>query len=514
MANIAFIKLFSGMYMSTAQLLGELERTGHKGHIFTFKQYKYIPASELPHHELDDFPSFLWRITTDREVERWTWHAYAPIRNKEFELLVNELHQFKPDALAFTSHSTAIRINGELIRRLREHFKVPIIWGGPGPTVEPERALEHADIVCRGEGEEVIVDLANRLDAGKPLLDMPGTWTRTPDGKIVQNPDLPLQPLNNIAMPCWDMDKFTHINLNKVIKRPAQIVFDDTYPIMTQRGCPFSCSFCIESRYQEMFGKKNSLRRRDPELVIEELKIAKATLPISVVAFWDDVFTINPRWHDKFLPMYKKEIGLPFWCYTYPTTHTRELLEKMKEAGLASITMGVQHGSERILKEYFNRPTSRARVLEATQEILDLRTVSLKIDYLTKVPMETEQDLQEALSLMLQMPKQAVLQGIGETVAYPTFGYKRKLEEAVENSVIASEKTMLVSEADYAFYLTLILLTRSDMPMERVATIARDPSYRKNPEKLRAVVKEADFSYSWAENPEMEENKALKLLFA
>ena len=96
---------------------------------------------------------------------------------------------------------------------------------------------------------------------------------------------------------------------------------------MTQRGCPFSCSFCIESVYQDMFGKKNSLRRRSVDVVIEELVAGQAaTLGIRQVMFYDDVFTVNPRWLREFAPRYKREVGLPFWCYTYPTTTRKEEL--------------------------------------------------------------------------------------------------------------------------------------------------------------------------------------------
>ena len=40
--------------------------------------------------------------------------------------------------------------------------------------------------------------------------------------------------------------------------------------------------------------------------------------------FYDDVFTVNPRWLREFAPRYKAEVGLPFWCYTYPRTTRKE----------------------------------------------------------------------------------------------------------------------------------------------------------------------------------------------
>ena len=185
----------------------------------------------------------------------------------------------------------------------------------------------------------MIVDLANRLDAQEDISDIPGTWAKKKDGTLVRNPERPLLKLDDLAIPDWQLEHYVHINNFKGRRTgiyPHNLKRE--YPIMTQRGCPFSCSFCIESRYQDMFGKKNSLRRRDIDLVLQELHWAKKNLDIESVLFYDEVFTVNPRWLDEFLPRYRDEIGLPFWCYTYPTTHTPELLRQLKDAGMVSLT--------------------------------------------------------------------------------------------------------------------------------------------------------------------------------
>ena len=67
---------------------------------------------------------------------------------------------------------------------------MPVIWGGSGPTLEPEWALQHADMVCVGEGEELIVELAERLDAGADYSDLQGLWLKR-DGEIIRNPTPP-----------------------------------------------------------------------------------------------------------------------------------------------------------------------------------------------------------------------------------------------------------------------------------------------------------------------------------
>src|SRR6202022_2902388 len=89
--------------------------------------------------------------------------------------------------------------------------------------------------------------------------------------------------------------------------------------------------------------------------VIEELVRAKEKLAIKAVTFYDDVFTTHPKWLREFAPRYKQEVGLPFWCYTYPRTTRKEEIAMLKDAGLVAITIGIQSGSSTVLKEY-NRP--------------------------------------------------------------------------------------------------------------------------------------------------------------
>ncbi|MGA2687136.1 MAG: cobalamin B12-binding domain-containing protein [Candidatus Korobacteraceae bacterium] len=48
----------------------------------------------------------------------------------------------------------AVRIT----QRLKRSLLTPVIWGGMHPTLQPKECLEHADIVCIGEGEETLVE--------------------------------------------------------------------------------------------------------------------------------------------------------------------------------------------------------------------------------------------------------------------------------------------------------------------------------------------------------------------
>lgn len=462
--------------MAAAQLSGELERAGHVPHIYFFKEYR------IEEHYVND--SYTGEYTDSLAVPRTTTD-YEP----EYELLAAELRKFGPQAIGLTLHSLSLPEAIKTTRFLKDTFGVPVIWGGAGPTLEPELSIQHADLVCVGEGEEVIVEFADRLHNAQSWHDIAGTWAKAPDGEVIKNPKRTLLELDSIATPNWNRAGMTYVNDDKVLRGGAVskvVTGTSDYQIMTQRGCPFSCSFCIEARYQDMFGKKNSLRRRSVELVIEELVQAKALYKPERIWFWDDVFTINPRWLKKFLPLYKEKVGIPFWCYTYPTTHDLELLQLLKECGCNSLTMGIQSGSARLLEDVYNRPTPLNRVLEASQEIVDAGIIGY-FDLISKSEFETEADLRATFEFLVDLAPELIYGGAAEMRSYPTYSYTEQVKEAKAGNIIST--TSAVSDKTYDYYHNLYWVARNPhISRAEKFAIADDPAFREHPDLLDAYI--------------------------
>jgi radical SAM superfamily enzyme YgiQ (UPF0313 family) len=289
--------------------------------------------------------------------------------------------------------------------------------------------------------------------------------------RLIKNAAAPYGELNDIAIPDFNPARTIHINDDAIKYDVYPLLMRGQYPIMTQRGCPFSCNFCIESVYQDMFGKKNSLLRRSVDVVIEELLAAKKNLGITHVMFYDDVFTVNPRWLREFAPRYKAEIGLPFWCYTYPTTTRKEDLLLLKDAGLRSLTMGIQSGSEEILHE-FHRPVPKQKAIEAAQIIIECG-IECYFDLITKVHFETEEHCRQTFDFLLEFPQQMKSVGFGAMVSFPKFGYTQNVEE--------NRKKLVLSDRDYSYYHKLYLLTRTALPRWLVRSVGQFPLFRRFP---------------------------------
>jgi radical SAM superfamily enzyme YgiQ (UPF0313 family) len=80
-----------------------------------------------------------------------------------YEARAVRLEAFKPDTLGLSVISLSISEAIKTTAFLRGRFDLPILWGGVGTILEPEVAIEHADLVCVGEGEGVMVEFAGRL---------------------------------------------------------------------------------------------------------------------------------------------------------------------------------------------------------------------------------------------------------------------------------------------------------------------------------------------------------------
>src|SRR5690606_15995274 len=169
------------------------------------------------------------------------------------------------------------------------------------------------------------------------------------------------------------------------------------------------------------------------------------------------------------------KIGLPFFCYTYPTTHTPEVLAMLEDSGCHAITMGVQSGSQRILTEIYDRPTRVGRVIEAAQEIANSGIPAATFDIIPQTEFDTEEDLKETFEIMLQLPKQLDSTFYNKMAYFPNYPIQDKFKD---DSLMARSGSL--SEEDYLYYFKLYDLTRSAMPVEKIRSIAEDYRYRNN----------------------------------
>jgi radical SAM superfamily enzyme YgiQ (UPF0313 family) len=400
--KIVLVTLFDEFCLGVRYISATLRRAGHETAIIHLRRMEDI--NRFPDHAGDG----------DYLVPP----AYVSAR--ELELFQETLAQLKPDLIGFSLTSNFVALAEHLTRLVRS-LGARIVWGGIDMLADPERALRSADVICRGEGEGPMLDLVAALEQGRDWRDIANLWVRDGDRIVRNDPRPPCLDLDEIPYPDHDLSHAFSIYDNRVAtgRYPEGSQLNYYYVIITARGCPYHCTYCCSPAIRSYYEGHRYYRRRRVETVIDELKRQKQARGDSLgfIGIHDDVFTINPSWIAEFATAYKREIGLRFWCYTFPTVTRRDMMERLKDAGLDYVIIGLQSGSQRVLNEVFHRRTPREAICDAMKILTDLG-IKVIIDLIGSNPFETEADRAETFELLLSLPRPYAIHTVNPLTLY------------------------------------------------------------------------------------------------
>jgi len=276
----------------------------------------------------------------------------------EESLFVQQIIDLKPKLVGISVLSPYFLVAKRLTKLIKENSSALVIWGGVHPTISPETCIDETDLICIGEGEGAITELVACLRDGTDYSHIENLWIKN-GTDIVRNPMRPLiQDLDSLPFPSYGNDSFFFINSNKMNKNDP-ILTNEIIVIQSSRGCPYVCSYCVNSLLRPLFKNLGRYsRRRSVNSVIKEIKeiIYLSENPKSMVLFADEVFGNKKSWLDEFELHYKKEIGLPFYLEFTPAMIKPRILDKLIRSGLDTINFGIQSGSDYVRNQIFSRP--------------------------------------------------------------------------------------------------------------------------------------------------------------
>ncbi|GAB4318500.1 MAG: radical SAM protein [Candidatus Sumerlaeia bacterium] len=287
-----------------------------------------------------------------------------PAENLGWSDLEAQLRDFQPDGLVLSittpslhddlqAASLAKRVNPSIITMAKgAHFNTL--------DVRTLREYPDLDLVFRGEYEEACAEVAQ----GRPFESILGiTWRRPADGQIVQNPPRPLpRDIDGIPFPA------RHLVKNHLYVRPDTGRMQTT--IVTNRGCPFSCTYCLAN---QVSGLRNRLR--SPENVVAELKECIERFGIRSFLFRSDLFTQKPDWVIALSDLIIREgLQIDWACNSRVDTVREDMLRRMKAAGCWIIAFGVESGDQDTL----DRIRKKARVEQAFEAVRLCRRTGIR----------------------------------------------------------------------------------------------------------------------------------------
>jgi radical SAM superfamily enzyme YgiQ (UPF0313 family) len=300
---------------------------------------------------------------------------------------------FEPDVAAYSVITGSHRYYLALNRRLKAELPgVYSVFGGPHPTFFPEMVEEQGvDGICRGEGEEALVELVDALGDGGPTAVLKlENWSFCRDGNVIANPVRPY---------IEDLDTLPFPDRALVYERDPIAARSKIKHFLTGRGCPYNCTYCFNHALGEIYhGKGKRFRQQSVEYVIEDILRVRAHYPLEFVVFLDDTFVLSNDWLAKFAEKYPKEIGPPFFCNTRANLVTAEQVRLLKVAGCHSVSMGVETANDRIRNDLLKRNMSREQILEAARLIRE-GGLHLTTSNMIGLPTSTLEDDFETLGL-------------------------------------------------------------------------------------------------------------------
>jgi radical SAM superfamily enzyme YgiQ (UPF0313 family) len=308
----------------------------------------------------------------------------SPVLCFDHQQIRKELEAYQPSIVGIGSMTPTFESAIQCAKAAKEAVPdAQVLMGGPHATFADAEILtaeEAVDVIVRGEGEETIVEIAEQ----KKLGDIKGISFRK-NAQIIRTAQRPyIQNLDALPSPAYHLLPMKKYN----------ITGRNLLPIISSRGCPFQCPFCVAS---QMFGQQ--FRARSPKNVLDELEWLRDEYGAEGITFQDDTLTFDKkRTLDICDGMIQRKIGLHWGCGTRADVVTKEILAKMKQAHCDEIMFGVEAGCQR-MRDLLKKRVSTTQIENAikwTKETGIFVTVSVILGY----PGETAKTLQESLDFV------------------------------------------------------------------------------------------------------------------
>ncbi len=313
-------------------------------------------------------------------------------------MLLNELQN---NGYLFVGFYSATALKEKLIHYIKEVKKtlpgIPVLVGGPGFYSAKDYLDAGCDIVCKGEGEKTILEIAEYLYKKRPIASVKGISYKF-DGKILDTPpQVLIENLDELPFPRREADE-------TLTDYYDFHIFNMRTPyttMITSRGCPYVCTYCTSTN---AWG--NRIRLRSPENVISEIAYCAEELGIRYIGFRDDLFGFNYEWLNEFCNLLIKNRYNVIWsCMVHPFSfrkNRQEILKLLKKAGCDLLIFGLQSAHPQILKN-IRRNRNEPEELSKTIKLAKSLGISTVAEFIFGLPGETSETINTSINYSLRI---------------------------------------------------------------------------------------------------------------
>ncbi|MCL4455817.1 MAG: B12-binding domain-containing radical SAM protein [Nitrospirae bacterium] len=303
--------------------------------------------------------AYLREQRSDAKIEILDAEAYG----LSYEETLNKVIAFDPDIIGITTTTPSFDIIVELINRIHNKLpKTPIILGGPHATGSPEEcaSTEGVTAVVLGEGELTLTEIYDAVKNNDTINRIKGICFRKENSVTFTGKRDLIKDLDSLPLPARDL-----LPMRLYYSPPTKSISEDrTANIISSRGCPFHCTYCLSDM---MWDRK--YRHRSPENVVAEIEHLINDYGIREFNFNDDLFTADKKRLSRFCELLiEKNLDIKWVCMSRADYIQPDILKLMKRAGCGKIAMGLESGSQQVLKA-MNKRLDLSRSIEAVREI-------------------------------------------------------------------------------------------------------------------------------------------------
>lgn len=265
-----------------------------------------------------------------------------------------------------------------------------VVCGGVHATIMPEQVLKDCaeiDLAVIGEGECVMAEIAEKVGRKDfSFGEIKGVAFR--QKQEIRRTELRslIASLDDLPLPAYHL-----LDMSQYTPHPTQYKRLPNFPLVIQRGCPFSCSFCSAHL---VHGRK--VRARSVESVIAELKVLKEKYGARGVYFQDSTFSINKDFvYELCRAIIGEKLDLAWACNDRVDCVDKDLLQSMKQAGCWMVDYGVESGNQKSL-DLLRKNVTLAQAERAIKMTHQADITSLS-SYILAIPGEDEKDVENTI---------------------------------------------------------------------------------------------------------------------
>lgn len=311
----------------------------------------------------------------------------------DFDTTVRRVIAMEPDIVGLGALTCEIKPAAHVATMLKAaNPRITTVIGGVHVTAIPEQTLREFpqfDIGVRGEGEVTFHELCVAIRDDAALTGIPGLVLRTPQGTMMTGPRERISDQDSIPFPAWDL------------MPPAE-----QYILMSQRGCPFNCLFCMNPNGR-------TARSRSVQNFMDELLWVVETFGTKDIRFGDELLSVNmDRTHELLDAMIASGVNkkITWTAQTHVHFVDLPLLKKMKLSGARRLGLGIETGDVDMLK-HTGKGTTPEMILRAGAAAREAR-LPIETYLILGHPNETVESMNKTIDLAVKMNPDTPIFGI------------------------------------------------------------------------------------------------------